>query len=214
MKIAILGATGRTGLVLVRQALDQGHDVLALVRNPQAMTKQIQHERLKAYQVDLNDEATIVRPLKEADAVMSCIGAPPSSSFFKSTTLYQDSAVVIVSAMRQTGLKKLVIMSGSGTKGEQGEMFLARVLRPLLKNLKSMASMEDYLEQQCADINYTVVRPPGLNEKPSTNKEIKSREGQYVPNAALYMPRADVARFMLSCLETDNYDRKMVAISV
>ncbi|PVD18875.1 hypothetical protein C0Q70_21432 [Pomacea canaliculata] len=188
MKIAILGATGRTGLVLVRQALDQGHDVLALVRNPQAMTKQIQHERLKAYQVDLNDEATIVRPLKEADAVMSCIGAPPSSSFFKSTTLYQDSAVVIVSAMRQTGLKKLVIMSGSGTK--------------------------DYLEQQCADINYTVVRPPGLNEKPSTNKEIKSREGQYVPNAALYMPRADVARFMLSCLETDNYDRKMVAISV
>lgn len=67
--------------------------------------------------MDLNDEATIVRPLKEADAVMSCIGAPPSSSFFKSTTLYQDSAVVIVSAMRQTGLKKLVIMSGSGTKG-------------------------------------------------------------------------------------------------
>lgn len=49
MKIAILGATGRTGLVLVRQALDQGHDVLALVRNPEAMTKQIQHERLKVF---------------------------------------------------------------------------------------------------------------------------------------------------------------------
>lgn len=49
MKIAIFGATGRTGLVLVREALDQGHDVLALVRNPQAMTKQIQHERLKVF---------------------------------------------------------------------------------------------------------------------------------------------------------------------
>lgn len=66
---------------------------------------------------------------------------------------------------------KVLPLSVDIMTGEQGEMFLARVLRPLLKNLKSMASMEDYLEQQCADINYTVVRPPGLNEKPSTSKE-------------------------------------------
>lgn len=45
MKIAVLGATGQTGQHLVNQALQQGHSVTAVVRNPGKLT--ITHENLK-----------------------------------------------------------------------------------------------------------------------------------------------------------------------
>lgn len=45
MKIAVLGATGQTGQFLVNQALQQGHTVTAIVRNPAKLT--IHHDLLK-----------------------------------------------------------------------------------------------------------------------------------------------------------------------
>jgi len=45
MKIAVLGATGQTGQQLVNQALQQGHSVTAVVRNPEKLT--VTHENLK-----------------------------------------------------------------------------------------------------------------------------------------------------------------------
>ena len=37
-KIAIFGATGSSGLQLVEQALERNYKVIALVRNPEALT--------------------------------------------------------------------------------------------------------------------------------------------------------------------------------
>ena len=45
MKVAVIGATGPTGMCVVQQALDAGHEVVALVRSPEKMT--IQHDNLQ-----------------------------------------------------------------------------------------------------------------------------------------------------------------------
>ena len=45
MKIAVIGATGQTGQCVVQQALDEGHEVIALVRSPEKMT--IEHKALQ-----------------------------------------------------------------------------------------------------------------------------------------------------------------------
>lgn len=45
MKIAVLGASGQTGVHLVNQALQQGHNVTAIVRNPAKLT--VHHDKLK-----------------------------------------------------------------------------------------------------------------------------------------------------------------------
>lgn len=46
MKIAVLGATGGTGVQIIKQALAAKHEVIAIVRNPDNL-KEIQHPRLK-----------------------------------------------------------------------------------------------------------------------------------------------------------------------
>lgn len=48
MKIAVLGATGQTGQNLVNQALQHGHSITAVVRNPSKLT--VNHENLKVHQ--------------------------------------------------------------------------------------------------------------------------------------------------------------------
>jgi putative NADH-flavin reductase len=45
MKLAILGATGPSGVQLVKEALERGHDVTAIVRNPDKLTEK--HDKLK-----------------------------------------------------------------------------------------------------------------------------------------------------------------------
>jgi len=48
MKIAIFGATGGTGKELIKQALEQGHEIIALVRDPQKLS--VSDQRVKHYQ--------------------------------------------------------------------------------------------------------------------------------------------------------------------
>ena len=67
-----------------------------------------------------------------------------------------------------------------------------------------------------ADINFTVVRPPGLGKEGPTELEIKEAVGcQTVTGtpAGRPMQRGDVARFLMKALTCGAYDRKMVAIS-
>ena len=71
------------------------------------------------------------------------------------------------------------------------------------RHLDDMHRMEIYLESE-KDIDFIVVRPPGLENGPVTEREIKVVEGQWVKNHemgwGMSMPRADVGRFMLSWL--------------
>ena len=47
MKIAVLGATGPSGLQVVEEALERGHEVTALVRNPDKLTASVKEDRFK-----------------------------------------------------------------------------------------------------------------------------------------------------------------------
>ena len=64
-------------------------------------------------------------------------------------------------------------------------------------------------------IQWTVVRPAGLTNNPVTDKEILVREGEHhVAGAAGRIARADVARFMLDCVDKEQYHNKGVSIAV
>lgn len=215
MKIAVLGATGPTGQLVVKQALDQGHMVTALVRDPEKMASQIQHENLQVQKVDLSEEEQLVGPLKGMDAVLSSLGS--RAGIWTPCSLYTDSIITITSAMRKAGVNRLVCVTAWGSKDEAGlPWIISWFLKPLfLRNvLPNMGEMEDFLQEKCSDINYTVVRPPGLTSNASSGSDVRTREGYYVENAAGRIPREDVAKFMLSCLSTDEFDRKMVAIGI
>jgi putative NADH-flavin reductase len=68
MNIIVFGASGKTGHHLVRQALEQGHSVIAFVRNPAKLL--IKHDRLKILQGDIMDALKTEQAIKKHDAVL------------------------------------------------------------------------------------------------------------------------------------------------
>ena len=75
MKLAILGATGRTGLEAVKQALADNHTVTAIVRNPTKIT--LAHDNLKVIEADIFDKEALAAQFVGQDAIVSCLGFPP-----------------------------------------------------------------------------------------------------------------------------------------
>ncbi|XP_019631739.1 PREDICTED: flavin reductase (NADPH)-like [Branchiostoma belcheri] len=215
MKLAVFGASGSTGVELVKQALAQGHDVTALVRDPDKMAGLVPNKDLKIEKIDLSSADTVEPHLQEKDAVLSCLG---SYSWFGSVTLYTDSMGVIVTAMRKNNIKRLVCITSwytTDTPLDPAPFLIRWIINPFFlgRVLTNMAQMEEYL-QGCEDIDFTAVRPPMLTTGPVTDMEFNTAEGQQVHDrdGMRGMRHADVARFMLSILSSEEWMRKCVAV--
>src|SRR3954462_6921560 len=72
MKLLVFGATGGTGRALVEQALQQGHEVTAFVRNPAKVTPK--HEKLKVVKGNVTDCHSVGAAVAGQDAVFSALG--------------------------------------------------------------------------------------------------------------------------------------------
>jgi putative NADH-flavin reductase len=194
MKLTVLGATGRTGLEVVRQALKDGHEVTAVVRDPARLP--VQGELLTVATVPDVTDAEALRPLVAGrDAVLSGLG--PTGR--KTTGI----AGAIVRAMEAGDTRRLITISAAPVgPSPEGEGFLGRkVLLPLigaiLKDVYTdLAAMEDELRRSALD--WTTMRPGNLTKKPFTGRYRKVI-GANVPNAGS-LGRADLALAMLDCV--------------
>src|SRR5260221_6166481 len=115
MRLAIFGATGGTGSKLVRQALESGHQVTAVVRgHPQVIATELTpaaHEPLTIVQADVMDPAAIEPVVADQDAVLSAVGTRDGR---KPTTVCADSMVSIITAMDKAGARRLIVVSADG----------------------------------------------------------------------------------------------------
>ncbi|KAI3371981.1 hypothetical protein L3Q82_006848 [Scortum barcoo] len=217
MKIAVMGATGQTGQYLVNQALQQGHVVTAIVRNPGKLA--VHHDNLKVVEADIFTGNSLATHFKGQDVIMSCLGFP--ASFLSAVTGYTMSMNVVVSAMREARVNRIITMTSWYTdpnSGTQSPYLIRFLLLPMIRSvLTNMYEMEQFL-QKTEDINWTVVRPPGLKNLPATAQEFLTHEGYFVPDssgnpAGSSVGRGDVARFMLSLLNSNTWVKKGVAIT-
>src|SRR6266581_8107917 len=72
MKLVVLGATGSTGLEIVRQAIEYGHSVTAFVRSPERLKSF--RDRISVKEGNLLDAAELEPVIKGHDAVLSAFG--------------------------------------------------------------------------------------------------------------------------------------------
>ncbi|XP_026198594.1 flavin reductase (NADPH)-like [Anabas testudineus] len=216
MKIAVLGATGQTGQYLVDQALQQGHTVTAVVRNPGKLT--VHHDNLKVVEADIFSADSLKTHFKGQDVIMSCLGFPIST--FSAVTGYTQSMNAMISAMREAQVSRIITMTSWYTEpnsGTRASYFIRFLLLPMIRSvLSNMFEMEQFL-QKTQDINWTVIRPPGLKNLPASAQEFLTHEGYFVPDSNGYpvgstIGRGDVARFMLSLVSSNAWVKKGVAI--
>jgi uncharacterized protein YbjT (DUF2867 family) len=68
MEVTLLGATGFVGSALLKEALDRGHVVIAIVRHPEKLEKR---EGLTAKAGDLYDTASFATLIRGNEAIIS-----------------------------------------------------------------------------------------------------------------------------------------------
>jgi uncharacterized protein YbjT (DUF2867 family) len=208
MKIAVLGATGQTGGLVVKQALEQGHQVVALVRDPARLT--LKHPQLLAVGGSPTSIADIEPCLHGVDAVVHCLGIGGKGDG-KPTTLVSDSVKVVLAAMPRQGVRRIVCMSNVGAGGS-GTWFANRVVIPLFLRWL-IPILEDKNRMEAAlrgsSLEWVSVRLPNIIEGPDKPLRV-SVDGQGI---GLSITAASVARFLLEQANSPDFLRTMPCIS-
>jgi len=196
MKITVCGATGRIGQELVKRALVEGHEVTAIVRDPSRLP--IRADRLDVMVADVFDGEAIVPAIQGRDAVLSAVGPRPDGP----TTVCGDTAAALRWAMREAGVRRLVVVSASGPYVDGGDDPLTRfVVKPILRRIlregwADLTRAEEVV--RASGLEWTILRPSRLTDKPATGR-VRRRLDRNLP-LGMFTPRAEVAAEMLRVL--------------
>lgn len=207
MRIAILGASGKTGKPLIEQALGAGHEVIAIARSPDKIA--FDDPAVIKRQGDAFDEASVTKALQGADAVITTVGKTNLRD--KRFNLSTAAHFSVVSGMRKHGINRLLVISSIGAaqgvtrKGWRRNLYLYARRKYYL----DMYEMENNVIDSGLDV--TVMRAPLLHNGPCTANYRVLEDENYLNK--LQISRADVAHFLLQELKENTWINRVIAIA-
>jgi uncharacterized protein len=110
-EIVLIGASGFVGSAILKEALDRGHKVTAVVRHPEKITTV--HKNLKVKEGDVSLSDTVTDLFKGADAVISAYnpGWQNPAIAEETTKVYR----YILDGVRQAGIDRFLVVGGAGS---------------------------------------------------------------------------------------------------
>jgi uncharacterized protein YbjT (DUF2867 family) len=205
MKILVLGATGGTGQLIVRDAAQSRHSVVALVR----AKARADLPGAELVEGEARDEATLVRALDGCDAVVSALG---TGMGFRQVNLLTAATRALVAAMTRTGVRRLICISALGvgdSRGHGGFVF-DRLFQPLLLGPAYKDKDRQEAAIRASSLDWVVVRPAMLTNDPPRGRVRATADLAGVNGGKI--ARADVAQFVVEQLTTDTWLRRTPVI--
>lgn len=209
MRILIIGGTRGTGREVVKQALERGHDVVALARKPSKI--KTTHERLRIVQGDVMEPASVEAAVQGCDAVLCTLGhrrwIGPSNTLSEGTRN-------VVRAMEKHGVKRLVVVTSLGVGNSTGRLGLLYTLFTIPFILPFYwydKGLQERIVRE-SSLDWVIARPGQLTfgRKRGVYKH-GPRVGNYLWSVSI--SRADVADFMLNQLGDTPYLRQAPGLS-
>jgi uncharacterized protein YbjT (DUF2867 family) len=198
MKVLVLGATGGTGRLIVRDAMARGHSVVALVRSAASADL----AGVAVIGGDARDEATLMRALDGCNAVISALG---TGMGFRKVDLLAVATRALVLAMTRKGVRRLVCISALGvgdSRGHGGFVF-DRLFQPLLLNQAYQDKERQETEIRASSIDWVIVRPAMLTDDPARGRVRSCTDLAGIKGGKV--ARADVAAFAVEQLTTNTF---------
>jgi uncharacterized protein YbjT (DUF2867 family) len=201
MNLVVLGATGRTGRLVVEQALAAGHTVTALVRSPEKLTTGNSH--LRVITGEATDTSALSRALEGADAVISTLGGKGS--------VIADSTQAIVAAARAAGVSRVVVLSSWVVERDRMDA-VTRLLTGIAMGpvIKDKSAGEKVLRQ--SGLEWTIVYASLLTDGPADGSVAVLPEGAK-RRVSERISRADVAVWMVQAATGVEHSRRSVGIT-
>ena len=198
--LVVLGAAGRTGRLVVEQALAAGHPVTALVRSPEKLT--LRHPKLRVIVGDATDPTALSRALAGAEAVISTLGSRRS--------VIADASRALVAAAREAEVNRVVILSSWLVQRDHLPA-LTRVLTSIAMGSVITDKAAGELLIRDSDLDWTIVYPSVLTDGPAVGSVV-------LPDGATRgiserISRVDVAAWLVHAATEYQYSGQAVALT-
>lgn len=207
MKIVVLGATGGTGIEMVRSSLESGHSVTAFVRNPGSLSSF--RGRINIVTGNLLELPELTSVLHGQNAVLSGFG-PRVPIAATDAHLLRDFASVLTTSMEKTRVERAVILSTAFLFKDSiipPAYVIGKLLFPSVVN--DASNMEAII--RASALKWTIVRPPQITDLPFTGRYRERIE--HLPPFGFKISRADVADCFVKSLNDNAVIRKVIGIS-
>jgi putative NADH-flavin reductase len=195
VRVVVLGTTGRTGSIVADLALDQGIDVVALVRHEPDPPLDA---RVAVTVLDLRDQDAIAPELAGADAVVSAIGPVAGVT----VTEVSESTQAVVDAMTRAGVRRIVAAAN-------GKVFTDDEVTGEYANVAA-EHRRDAAILAASGLEWTIVAAPFLTDDPATGDVGTVVDGKG-PGRSL--TRADFAAVLLEALDRPEWVGHMVGVA-
>ncbi|MGB8265901.1 MAG: NAD(P)H-binding protein [Candidatus Velthaea sp.] len=207
MNIALFGATGGVGSLLLRRAASNGDSIRLLLRDRRKFAADLDGAHVDVVTGDVHDSANVAATIEGSDVVFSALGARSLGA----TTLYSAGGGNIVTAMERAGPRRLIVVTSGGAEREPNASFATRIaFGAILRNvLADMRRWEDRITR--SSLAWTIVRPTGLLDTPGTGTYRTA--DRFMPKGAASISRADVADFLYRAASDDSTIGKIVSLS-
>ena len=183
MKLLVIGATGRTGRLVLEQALARGHDVSAFARRPELLPSDL--EAHAVHQGDASNVADLRPAVQGQDAVVCAFGGSGLAS-------------ALIEAMRDAGVRRVAMTSSRSVVATKPAWLISLVWLPFRAAYADLARAEGMLE--ASGLDWTIVRGAMLNDKPAAGQVHLDYEAN-ATGGDWSLTRADYAMSLLDAVE-------------
>ncbi|MDA1884860.1 SDR family oxidoreductase [Bacillus cereus group sp. BY105LC] len=205
-KIAILGANGKAGKILVNEALEKGYQVKILTRNS-TNTEKI-NGNIETIIGDARNFSTIQDLLQGCSAVINAVGQPKNESYIFSTVTKH-----ILEAMKESKIKRYILISGGSLNVTGDQKGIVNKIGATLFKLFLPKMMQDKYKElqiiQNSEVDWTIVRLPFVIEGNGIGRINES----LVDMPGIKIQNSDIAPFVIKQINSDRYVGKCPFIS-
>ncbi|KAK4946760.1 hypothetical protein LTR10_014262 [Elasticomyces elasticus] len=220
MHILVLGASGRTGQLVVSEALRRGHQVTVLVRKAKSFepaanlnvivgTAEHKEDIVHCFQGNYGKPTAVITTLAAPRASNSPFAKPLVPPFFM-----RDCMKNLTDVMREQEVTKLVVLSAFGVGNTFQQLYLP--LRILFRYTNMAVQFEDHdavdAHVRETGLRWTLVRPCMLKDETSKPLRILDEKTSELGMFAS-CTRANVAEFLVNAAEVQEFEKKAVVIA-
>lgn len=215
MKILLLGATGRTGKLVLKMALESGYEVTCLSRNAERID---QKEGLTILEGNPNNKTDLENALTKCDFIISVLNISRKSDFPWATVRtpknYLSNVMnTLIPIAENNHLKRIIICSAWGVAETKND--IPKWFKWFIKNSNIGITYRDHERQEKiimdSKLNWTIIRPVGLTN--SKKKEIIKESYGNKPKPSITISRQSTAKYIIDSLKDDDLIQKKVTIS-
>jgi len=213
MKLIIIGGSRGIGKQIVQSALDQGHIVTVLARNPEAIG--MTHSNLRLHAGNALDFSSVERALTGQDAVICALGLPTLKAIgpplTKRSYVLSSGTENILKAMGSAQMKRFICVTAiaTGDSVTQCKPLTRWGLRFGLRRLYKEKDLQEVLIRG-SNTNWTIIRPTALTNGP---KRSADTSGRYKIGLLTHVSRADTAAVIIDILDKPATYKRAITVT-